>query len=248
MQSWLLLVLLSVAYASGQQVIVDESYTSVVYRALLVPRNEFNHKNVEELSRSFLKAHSNVTLAKFQVVTEKYQAWPVPRSPMATFDSWLRSFQKLKTMDWTMAETLCLADSAVMRLRDGTGQVTRIILSGNDALTIVIGPIRYTILHIDFARTPAGSLANVRVFVTTSKQPDIGSAESVVRQLSQKLQLRRMTVNFRSDPWFAADGGFPDYHPFSHEGRPPTESEYNASRTVYCGDYSGRIKCNATGE
>lgn len=248
MRSLLLVVLFSVMSADAQQVILDESYGTAVHRAILLPREEFSRKKAEALSRSFLKAQPDALLVKYQIATEKYQAYLVPKSPMATFEGWLRRFQRLNSLDWCMAEMLSIAGSAVVRFRGETGETERIILKGNDPLLLEIGPARYEILHVDLARGPSGYLANVRVFVRASKKPDVRAGEEVVRMLAQQLPFQRMTVNLRSDPWFATDDGFPDYHPFSHERQPPTESEYNSSPTVYCGLHSGRISCNVTGE
>ncbi len=246
MRSLLLAVLFSGMSAEAQQVISDESYSTAVHRAILLPREEFSRTKAEALSLSFLKAHADALLVKYQIATEKYQAYPVPKSPMATFESWLRGFQRLKALDWCMAETLSIAGSAVMRFRGEKGEIERIILKGHDPLLLQIGAASYEILHVDLARGPSGYLANVRVFVRASKKPDVREGEEVVKMLARQLPFHRMTVNLRSDPWFATDNGFPDYHPFSHEGQPPTEEEYNSSPTVYCGVRSGRISCNVT--
>jgi hypothetical protein len=120
-------------------------------------------------------------------------------------------------------------------------------LKGSNPLLLEIGPDPYEILHIDLARGPSGYLANVRVFVRASKKPDVRTGEEIAKLLARRLPFQRMTVTLRSDPWFATDNGFPDYHPFTREEQPPTESEYNSSPTVYCGVQSGRISCSATG-
>jgi hypothetical protein len=249
MRSLLLLVIVfSEMPAEAQQLLLDETYGTAVHRAILLPREEFSRKKVEALSLSFLKTHPDAVLVKYQVATEKYQAYPLPKSPMATFESWLRGFQRVKALDWCMAETLSIGDSAVMRFRGEKGEIERVILKGHDPLLLQIGAARYEILHIDLARGPSGHLANVRVFVRGSKRPSVRRGEEVVRTLARQLPFQRMTVKLRCDPWFATDNGFPDYHPFSHEGLPPTEEKYNSSPTVYCGVNSGQITCSVTGQ
>lgn len=246
MRSLSLILMFCELSMAGSQIILDEVYDKAVYRAILLAPEEFNPDNAEALSRAFLQSHSDAMLVKFQIATEKYQAYQVPKSPMATVSSWLRSFERLAPLHWETAESVSLADSAVMRIRDKTGKINRVILKGEDPLFIATDSADYEILHLDLARAPAGHLANLRVFLRALGPLDARSGEDVVRLLVRKLAFQRMTVTLRADPWFATEVGFPDYHPFSHGKQPPTQSQYDASPTVYCSYFSGKVVCSAT--
>lgn len=243
MRHYCLLMVLCRLTAAGEDVIIDHHYEGGTHRAVLVDRHEFGRAKAIAISESFVKSQSEIPFSKLEIGTERYQVQRVPRPPFAPFDYWMRNYERLKSLTWRMAETVCFDRGAVMRIRTDGDSVERIVLRGQDPLMGNTGFGAYEIVHIELTTSPSGGLANVSVFVKTSWEPDTSSGEAVARTVVQQLPFKRVNVFLRSDPWFIQDRAFPDYYAFVINLRPPNESEYNASRTVYCGIRAGRVWC-----
>jgi hypothetical protein len=228
---------------NAQEVLLDYSTNNIGRRILLLPTSAFDVVNVESLVRQYLTLQPTERLLQFQVVSERMQAYTVPKSRAYSFDRWLSDYEQLKSRNLPMAEAISMSGWAVFRFRDRSGNLRKMVLSGSDPLRFRIGTNAFDIVHIDFHGSPDSGYA-ITVFVTSSVLPTTPDAERFVKALAGRAGLPTIFVRIRTDAWFVADPGFPVYHPLlSDTGNPISRTAYESSNTVSCFWKMGEASC-----
>jgi len=158
----------------------------------------------------------------------------------ADYDRWLRLYNEFGRNLFPMAEILAYGNNAVLRLRNGAGVCTEVVLSGDNFLRVKSGGMDFEILEIYFHPLPPstepspGDEAMVTIFVRASAFPDESRAREFSLLMQSRFQQKRVTVAFRADAFFLTDGMFPIMYRFDSTATTPGRDAYQKSKTMYC--------------
>jgi len=151
-----------------------------------------------------------------------------------------------------MAELLGYRENTVMRVRDGHGVCSEVVLAGRNFLHLYSGGVAFDILESYYHPLPPdvtqsfGDQAMVSVFVRASRFPTVVQARALSKTLRGYFLQKRVTVAIRTDSYFLTDSAFPILYRFDQAPDPPSRVQYELTKTMYCfGDRPG-ILCNAT--
>ncbi len=170
------------------------------------------------------------------------------------YDSWKNLYDKFGRSLLPMAEFLGYGDNAVMRLRDGAGVCSEVVLAGRNFLRMRDDGLVFEILESYYHRLPPnirpspGDQAMISVFVRASQFPSVGQARAFSKRLRGYFRQKRVIVAIRTDSYFLLDSGFPILYRFDERPAPPSREQYERVRTMYCFCEHAGILCGATPE
>ena len=231
------LIFATLALASDRT-LEDESDSTIVFRKVAVAGETFDEQYVLKRCREFLTANRDKKLIRFTLV---------PDQPGATIGSigcdhckpypfWRTQYDAVAKEAFSIGEMIVLDGNAVVRYRSRDGSVSETVLAGSNPLPIVLGTFSGKIIHVGMS----GKMRNPRtlwlqLYVAGDGNITSTGGAKYIADFSRRMGVGDASVEFRSDPWFISEiwrTWFPLFE--ERRGIPPTEQEFNASKTLRC--------------
>ncbi len=144
-----LLVVTSAVYAD--KVFSDVSSPGMRKKAMSVPSASFNESCIERLARVEFAKKPRANFTWLRIYGDKGGA-PLPKPPDGiTHDYWHRLYDLAAKTPNEAAEMILIGDSAVLRMRDASGKVTRKVPTAKDPLIIPVENDQLEIVYIAFS-------------------------------------------------------------------------------------------------
>jgi len=230
---------------AGQPLAEGLLHGGLLYRGVLVPSKQFSVSVVEEMSRKFLSASRKVTYKRLDIFTDRADAGHAATGSSGFYyPDWYRWFAEYAKNPAPMAQVMAAGESAVLRIRDSSGRVSRRVLEGTDVFRFEVTGVSCDVVDLS---SSASQETDLFLLVKTSELLSPEAGEEVVRTLMRVMRLpmpSRMLVAMRADPWFVECRRLFILYKFEPPQRPPTEAEYRLSTTLHCGVHDGAISCS----
>jgi hypothetical protein len=158
----------------------------------------------------------------------------------ANYKRWADLYTRFGRKLLPMAEIQSSGGDAVLRLRDDAGVCSETVFSGRDFLRANVNKVQFEILKIYYRSLPPhtkatpGDEAMISVYVRASTLPTAEQAREFSVSMQRRFLQRRVMVKFRADAFFLTDGMFPIMYRFDPRATPPSQEEYEKSKTLYC--------------
>ena len=222
-------------------VLYEGASANMSFRAILVDRESFTKQEMERFAKEFIGRESNRTLAKLVVFTERDDAVTTlfgKGMPNVGYRSWETHFRTYARRVPAMGDVIVVRGSGVLRYRDASGRVERIVFSPPDPLKIRLDGTVFEIVDVAFPSFPPLSQdvrnPEVEFCIKTSASLEKEQGLHLTKMLSDKLVLETLTVYARNDLWFIDATSFPFYFRFTADLTPPTIQDYYASEELLC--------------
>jgi hypothetical protein len=235
------LLLVTIAL-SGDVVYRESASAGMRLKSIGLTPGSFGEANVERLARRELAVGPPDQFVKIDIFGKGGPPLPIP--PEVSYDSWRRIYDMAKLTSNEVAEVISVRGNAVLRMRDATGALTRKVLAGRDPLQVEVLGQHVELVYLDFSNgfqsdTPRFVGAYALTSGPLTEQVGLG----LLGQLDRLLPGLRVAVLIRNDTWFISSAGYPFYNPFVKDGVPPSEMEYNQTKTLFCGHLTGTPSC-----
>jgi hypothetical protein len=240
-----LTLLVIVGIAAAQTDVLLEQSEFWTQKAILMRPTEFREAELVKLSKRFLAEHSREVLAKLLFVVEKEDAWSLKGGGHErSYISWALDYFRTDWRTRDMAEVVRIGNDAVLRVRYGDRQLSRVVLTGKDPLQMT----RAEILYIRLPHSPLNTRHPIapRFHVRTSGEFTEALCASIVEELRAKVGLESGMVSVRHDPWFITSETMPVQYSFWPAERAPGPVEFIETPTGLSGWEAGtpEIQCS----
>jgi hypothetical protein len=256
--SWLFaaVILACPLSADAEEVYAEQRGAGVLARTVIVPPQQFTRAWAEQASRTFLAANKgSFRVLKLSIFVSGQDTWRATGigHTEVTYAVWERYYREYGAEPLPMAEAIAIDEAAVLRFRDRSGRVERVVLIGSDPLLLDVEGTRIEILHLRFRTIPKirqgqeveplGACFYVRTEAKLT--PEFGIKATGI--LAARVRLQNVDVFFRKDAWFITAEDFPLVYPFEPQATPPSFGEYYASVTLVCVIEPDLISCSNFG-
>ena len=241
MKIYMWAMLASAMLLGGDSVLRDQGRPGVKIKSIAISPNLFNEMHLEQVCRSELSKSPRSGFMQILLLGDRGGS-PLPKSGHFDFKMWRRMHDEAVNMPNEFAEMISINGEAVLRMRDGSGKVTKKVLTEHDPLKVVIAGDMFEIIYLGFSAPAPFTLQRVDAYVRTSASLKPESGLDLLRKLDQVFPGYEVSVFVRDDPWFIYQPSYPFFNPFVEEPTPPTDPDHLAP-TLQCGHWSGAPSC-----
>ena len=235
--------LLVVAVALTGDVVYRESVSSGIrLKSIGLTPGSFSAAFVERLARRELARAPTDQFVKIDIFGKGGPPLPIP--PDVSYDSWREIYDTAKLTPNEIAEVISVRGNAVLRMRDATGAITRKVLAGRDPLQVDVLGQHVQLVYLDFSNGfQSETLRFIGAYALMSGALTEQLGLGLLGQLHRLLPGLQVAVLIRNDTWFISSAGYPFCNPFVKDGVPPSEMEYNQTKTLVCGHLTRTPTC-----
>lgn len=211
-------------------------------KSVVVAPGTFSESYAEQLARAELAKKPRVNFTQLYVYGQKGGA-PLPKFPHITYEHWRTLYDSQVSAPNELAEMISIGSDAVLRVRDGGGNVSRRVLAGKDPLQIEVQGYRFEIVYLAFSAPAPSVLQRVDIYIRTPAPLGSGAGMDLLRVLRPIFPDLDVTVYVRNDAWFIYEPSYPFLNPLIENSSPPGPEQYNKTQTLRCGNWSGSTSC-----
>ena len=219
------------------------SGASLRQRSITVSASSFTEKKVLRLCRTELGRKPRAGLTQLIIYGDKGGP-PLPKpTAQITYDHWRGLYDSAANSPNEIAEMISIGADAVLRMRDANGNINRRLLAGKDPLHIEVQGDQFDVVYLAFSGSGPYALHRVDAYIRASAKLKAEVGLQLLRVLQSKLQELEVSVSVRNDAWFIHEPTYPFFNPFTEALTPPTAEEYDRTKTLRCGFWSGTASC-----
>lgn len=235
--------LLLIAAALGADVVYRESVSAGVrLKSIGLTPGSFSEGYVERLALRELAGGPRSRFVKIDIYGQGGTPLPIP--PHVSYESWRQMHDLARQTPNEVAEVISIEGNAVLRMRDATGSLTRRVLVGRDPLQREVLGQHVEVVYIVFSNGFRGDMArSVGVYALMPGPLTEQVGLELLGQLDRLFTGLQVSVVIRNDSWFIYSAGYPFLNPFVNDGVPPSDVEYDQTKTLVCGHWTGTSSC-----
>ncbi len=160
------------------------------------------------------------------------------------YPAWRRLYDVQSKQQWTAALFLAIRGSGILRIRTRDGKVESLEIGGGGPGRRILADPSCRVLYLSFAEEPLPTRRRHVTFYIQTRDPITEATGLRLQAEMPDLPFAYTFLQFRADPWFISELGFPIFDLFQPGLVPPNHREYCNSPLMGCGGDQGKPSCS----
>jgi hypothetical protein len=237
-----------------QTLLVTEDVNKVKFQVMIEPKASFYDSGIEPFAKSFLKINSEgFRVLSLLLATNGMDAQVASFHPHTDilYADWLELRQR-SLKPFPVAEIVAFGNSAVLRVRDAHGSISKHVIRGSDLLVFQVNQRPCEVLHIAPLqqrmedRLESHDEAGLQVYLRIKGALDLEFALDVWKALSRRTGIKNLSIRIRNDAWFAGDASFAVVYPFDSISDPPSLQGWANAPRAWCFPLPTGVRCGSS--